>query len=155
MPLEIEMKALKQMMPFSDSFNKTISLTGIDWHIDHSLKVIVGVCTMLQSSNPEEFKWNFNFTKLLIFTTKTIPRGKAKAPKSVVASEKITSTLLKTEYDNAMKLLQNSKNLPEKSNFKHPYFGLLNRNETLKFLKIHTNHHLKIMVDIKAKSTKS
>jgi hypothetical protein len=150
MLLQTEMDALKTMMPFSNLLNKSISLTGIDWHLDHSLKVIIGVCTALQNSNPQDYKWSFNLTKLLIFTAKTIPRGKVKAPKSVVATEKIAINLLETEYNDAIELLQNVKNLPEKSNFKHPYFGVLKRNETMTFLKIHTKHHLKIMKEIKA-----
>jgi hypothetical protein len=115
-------------------------------------KSIIGVCTALHNSNPQDYKWRFNFTKLLIFTTKTIPRGKVKAPKSVVATQEIDVNLLEKEYNTAIKLLQNVKNLPKKSNFKHPYFGVLNRNETKTFLIIHTKHHLKIMRDIKAQS---
>jgi hypothetical protein len=32
--------------------------------------------------------------------------------------------------------------------FEHPYFGKLRLNKTIKFLEIHTNHHLEIINDI-------
>ncbi len=152
MYLENEMEALKNKIPHYKIINTKVSSTGIDWHLDHSLKVIITVCTALQNSNPEDYTWKFNFTKLLIFTARTIPKGKAKAPKSVIATGAIDDDLLNNEFNDAIKLLKIIKNLPKKSNFKHPIFGILNRNETVKFLKIHTNHHLKIMADIKAKS---
>ncbi|MFN8364825.1 MAG: hypothetical protein U0T78_06125 [Cloacibacterium normanense] len=37
------------------------------------------------------------------------------------------------------------KNLPSQSYIEHPYFGHLDVKQTLKFLKIHTQHHLKIV----------
>ena len=48
--------------------------------------------------------------------------------------------------------LQMIKNLPSQSYIEHPYFGHLDVKQTLKFLKIHTQHHLKIARDILAKS---
>ena len=40
------------------------------------------------------------------------------------------------------------KELHANSNFKHPYFGVLNLKMTKRFLEIHTNHHLKIIKEI-------
>lgn len=37
--------------------------------------------------------------------------------------------------------------------FEHPLFGVLNKKDTMKFLKMHTTHHLKIIQDISKKNS--
>lgn len=152
MVLKKEMDSLNQMISHADKIKKSVSIAGIDWHIDHSLRVISGVCSALQKSDPKDYRWKFNLTKLYIFTRKSIPRGKAKAPKQVVSTEKIEIKNLMEQYRDALKLLISIENISKNSHFKHPYFGVLNLKETERFLIIHTQHHLKIMQDIIAKN---
>jgi hypothetical protein len=40
------------------------------------------------------------------------------------------------------------KDCEENQYFMHPFFGQLNKKQTIKFLAIHTEHHLKIIRDI-------
>ena len=40
--------------------------------------------------------------------------------------------------------------LPSGAHFTHPYFGVLNKSHTTKFLTLHTRHHLSIISDILA-----
>lgn len=134
-----------------DHFNKTnteVSEKGVDWHLDHTLRVINGISGILIESKPEDYKWKFNFYKTAILLKGSIPRGKGKAPKRVVATSEIIKTDVVNQIEIAKNLLPQLKKLPKKSNFNHPYFGMLNLKETQKFLKIHTNHHLKIINDI-------
>ena len=39
-------------------------------------------------------------------------------------------------------------NISKDHYFEHPFFGKIKRKETIRFLEIHTNHHLKIIDDI-------
>lgn len=148
MILNKEILELEDRISDADQVNLSISEKGVDWHIDHSLRVINAVCHALKKSVPEDYKWSFNYIRSYIFLIGYIPRGKGRAPKSVVAQGEIHLNDLREQMDKAKVLLKELEDLPANSHFPHPYFGLLNRNMTIKFLRIHTRHHLKIIKDI-------
>ncbi len=131
-----------------ETVNLNISKSTIGWQIDHSLRVINGVISMLKKSNPEDYKWKFNFPRTIVFFVNRIPRGKAKAPKTVQSKGNIDKNDLINQIETAKILILDLDKLHKKSNFKHPYFDVLNLKQTIKFLNIHTNHHLKIINDI-------
>jgi len=145
-----EIVELEKMIAHSEFCATQVSAKSIDWHIDHSLKVIIKISNALKNSDPLTFQWKFNLVRYIVFLTKYIPRGKGKAPKVVLPPNKILKEDLLLQIDKTYQNLNEFENLPANSNFKHPYFGLLNLKMTKKFLKIHTNHHLKIIRDIKA-----
>ena len=113
--------------------------------------VINGIITQVKNSNPEQYKWKFNWKRLYIQTINKIPRGKGKAPKVVQPTEIASKEILTTKLEAAKKNIQELEKLHPNSYFAHPYFGKLNLKTTLWFLKLHTNHHLKIINDIKNK----
>jgi hypothetical protein len=148
-----KIKELESYIPDSGKLNNKVSFTAVAWHIDHSLRVIIGSCKMLQKSTPGEYKWRFNFYRLLIFTAGHFPRGVSRAPKTVVSHEEITKKSLTGLLKMATGLLNEILVLPANSNFSHPYFGVLDVKQTIKFINIHTRHHLKIIRDITAGPT--
>lgn len=148
MLLEKNINDLEQKIEHSDKLAANISDKAVDWHIDHSLKVIIAVLNALQNSDPADYKWKFNLIRSYIFTVGSIPRGKGKAPKSVLPKDHIIKENLFLQLEEAKNRIKFIENLPSKSNFKHPYFGILNLKMTTKFLNIHTKHHLKIINDI-------
>jgi hypothetical protein len=83
-----------------------------------------------------------------IFTSGSIPRGVAKAPKILMAVGEIQIEELQDQFIEARKQIDTIKNLHEDCHFDHPYFGLLNLRLATHFFKIHTDHHLKIIKDI-------
>lgn len=148
MKLEQIISTLEQKIAHFDAINLKVSSKGVDWHIDHSLRVIVGIIQTLKKSNPTDYQWKFNAIRTYVLTKGSIPRGKGKAPQSVVNNEKIMIDDVLAQLEKAKTLVSELDTLHQKSNFKHPYFGLLNLRMTKRFLKIHTNHHLKIIEDI-------
>jgi len=129
--------------------NEAVSKSTIGWQIAHVLKVISGVTTTMAQSNPEAYKWQFNFMRTVILTTKKIPRGKAKAPKVVSpVEEDLTEEALLDFIQKSKKSIKSASDLEPNAFFEHPYFGLVNRDKALLFLGIHTEHHLKIIRDI-------
>ena len=125
-----------------------ISQSSIGWHIDHSLMVINGIINQLKKSNSEQYKWRLNWNRIFIQSINKIPRGKAKAPKVVQPIEPATADLLISKLEIAKNSLVDLETLNANSYFTHPYFGDLNLKNTLWFLNLHTNHHLKIIKDI-------
>lgn len=131
-----------------ETTNLEISKSTVGWQIDHSLRVIIGVISLLKKSNPDDYKWKFNFPRTIVFFVNRIPRGKANAPKNVQCFDEILKQDLINQIEISRTLVLELDKLHKKSNFKHPYFDVLNLEQTVKFLNIHTNHHLNIINDI-------
>jgi len=149
------MKVLQELLnqieshiPNHEKANDKVSQSTIGWQLDHSLLVINGVVSQIKSSNPENYQWKFKWIRTFIQITNKIPRGKVRAPKSVKPIEVATAEELKTKLELARKGIAELENLPPNSYFAHPFFGDLNLKTTIWFLKLHTNHHLKIVKDI-------
>jgi len=146
--LEKEILVLEKAIKVSDKKAVKISSSNVAWHIDHSLKVIQRVCNFLIASKQSDYKWKFNKWRFIIFLKGTIPRGKAKAPRHVRPPENITIDDLKNQLKKVKQLLNTIKRLPPKSNFDHHIFGKLHLKKAIRFLEIHTKHHIKIINDI-------
>ena len=140
---------LESKIIFYDRTNHSISGESVGWHIEHSLKTIDQIIIATKNSNPESYKWKFNFYRLLILDIlNKIPRGKAKAPKIVRPEGTINPELLQVSLQKVKENIDGWNDLNKNAFFLHPYFGDLNKKPTEKFLALHTNHHLKIIDDI-------
>lgn len=140
---------LASYIPLHTQENSTVSSVTVGWQIAHSLKVVSGVLWSLEQSKPEEYERKFNWTKVVIMTIQRIPRGKGRAPKTVLPTEEeISEQGLQQQITAIQAALKNIDKISEEANFKHPLFGSLKKKETLKFLKIHTQHHVAIIRDM-------
>ncbi|MBL7885708.1 MAG: DUF1569 domain-containing protein [Flavobacterium sp.] len=131
----------------SSNENSTISSVNVAWHIDHSLKVINSVIATLQKSDAK-YRWDFNWKRMYFFLRKSIPRGKARAPKAVQSFEEITIKDIERQLKTARFLIQELETMDKNTNFIHPFIGRLNLKQAILFLEIHTQHHLAIIDDI-------
>ena len=146
--LEILLDQFESRIPLFEKENLAISKSNIGWHIEHSLLTLNGVIKFLTHSNPKDYKWKFNFIRIIVLKTGKIPRGKAKAPQIVVPKDTISKTQLLANLEQTRKLVLELETISKEHYFEHPFFGKLKRNDTIRFLEIHTNHHLKIIEDI-------
>lgn len=146
--LNREFKIIRAHLKDIEKDKLSVSKANVGWHLDHSLKVINSVFGALKSSNPSEYKKEFNALRVLTFAIGYFPRGKAKAPKRVAPPEIILKDDIVSQLDLAIVNLENIDKLDGNQFFTHPLFKQLNKKETVKFLRLHTNHHLKIVKDI-------
>ena len=146
--LKEQIATLEKMIDHLELSATRVSAKGIDWHVDHMLKVIIKVSNTLKNSDPLVYQRKYNLLRSVIFVSGKIPRGKGKAPKSVLPPDVILKEDLFLQIKEAREHLNEMKDLHADSNFKHPYFGVLNLKMSQRFLDIHTNHHLKIIKEI-------
>lgn len=143
--------ALESAIPTHDQLNNSVSLASVGWHIEHSLKAIMLITAAVKRSDPKTYKRKFNFWKAIVYTTNRIPRGRAKAPKAVQPAGEINADKLQKMITDTLIVIKDLPALKKDNYFEHPYFGNLNLRATIKFLNIHTKHHLKIIKDIIAR----
>jgi hypothetical protein len=146
--LKKEFSFIKENLVHIDKEDLKISKGSIGWHLDHSLKVINSVFEGLKTSNPLEYKKEFNKMRFFVFLIGSFPRGKAKSPKRVLPPEIILKKDIESQLDIAITNLKDIDKLDRNQFFTHPLFKQLNKKQTVKFLRLHTNHHLKIVKDI-------
>lgn len=139
---ELEAKISKQ-----ENYNNCISKSNVGWHIEHILLTINMIIVEIQKSNPKNYKWSFKLPRILVFTMNKIPRGRAKSPEVVVPKTYDELTLIEHLKITKFKITE-LENIISDKYFNHPFFGNLKLDKTIKFLKIHTNHHLEIINDI-------
>ncbi len=87
--LEKLLDQLEDKIPFCRELNQEVSPANVGWHIEHSLLTLDEIINFLIQSNPNDYKWKFNFIRIVVLTMKKIPRGKAKSPKVVQPKENI------------------------------------------------------------------
>ncbi len=139
---------LESMVLQRDKVNINVSGVNVGWHIEHTLMVTVLIIDELLKSDPAKYKWRFNLKRLFVFSINKIPRGSAKAPKIVQPLEKRNKERLMKYIEIAKEKISKLSDLKANSHIKHPNLGILNYRQAVKFMSIHTRHHLKIIEDI-------
>ena len=143
-----QVRELEMHIPNYAVLQPTVSAANVGWHVEHSLMVFVTITTALENSDPALYKGKFSINKFLVYALNKIPRGRGKAPKIVQPVGDTNPENILPQVEKATAKIKGMASLQKHHHFPHPYFGSLNLKETIKFLTIHTKHHLNIIDDI-------
>lgn len=146
--LLLQIDQLHSFILLGNQYNNKVSDKGTYWQIDHSLQVLHGVVEALKNSVPKDYQPKFSLTKFIIMNTGYIPRGKGRAPKQTIPENKPSKEELTLHLERVKEEVATLDQLDKNKTFKHPLFGWLNLKDTIKFMGIHTHHHIKIINDI-------
>lgn len=146
--LNDEIIRIEKYIQYSDVQNTNVSQVAVSWHLDHILKTINRITENLETSDPNAYESSFSVPRLMSNTFGFIPRGRAESPQSVRPPEVVKTEDIYNQLEEVRQNLQKIESLDENAFFEHPVFGNLNRDQTRRFLKVHTHHHLKIIRDI-------
>lgn len=119
-------------------------------HILHAAQAVFSTLTGEGKAPPT----GINPTGRILLRLGWLPRGVAKSPKSALPAEAPDAAELAAKL---ARLRAGFRDLGYRTGllasrqllFKHPYFGGLDCRQTLRFLGVHTHHHLKIVRDIR------
>ncbi len=129
--------------------NLAVSKSTVGWQVAHALKVMKGIVYSMEASDPTAYKGKFSLGKVVILATKIIPRGAARAPKMVLPKEEeLTPEFLTQQLQSVRATLAKAAMLPANAYFEHPMFGGMKKKTALRFIEIHSLHHVKIIRDI-------
>ncbi len=151
--IELLLQELETKIPLQNILQTSVSASSIGWHIEHILLTINKIAEAIKTSDADNYTFVFKPLKYIVYLTGKIPRGKAKNPK-VVEPEFFDENTLNVHLQKTKTINLELENIEKNKYFKHPFFGNLKLNDTIKFLEIHTIHHLKIINDIQQAASK-
>lgn len=143
---------LEEQITLHSLSNPEVSQVDVGWHLAHSFKVINQIYAVVKESDPAKYRWLPNPLRVLVWKSGKMKRGAGKAPDSVLPSTHITEDSLRQQLAEARGSIVAFNDLPERGHMRHFAFGTLKRDDALRFVEIHTNHHLQIMLDIVSKA---
>lgn len=139
---------IDQNVPNRDALDVDVSAVDVAWHLDHMLKTINKITDTLEVSDPNDYHKSFSIGRIMSLSTGHIPRGRAQSPKVVRPPDSILTEAILSQINTAKTNVEKLKLLDKASHFEHPYFGQLNKAQAIRFMEVHTEHHLKIVADI-------
>jgi hypothetical protein len=148
MKLKKQLSEIEALIEQEDQLATEVSKAGTYWHLYHMMRVVMGIPQRLHESTPADYVYRFNFSHFYITLRGRIPRGVGKSPKVTTTENPISKAQLHELLEQAKTAVSTLDALPRKAHFKHPYFGVLNKRQSINFMVLHTEHHLKIVREI-------
>lgn len=143
-----QLQKIESLLPKIDVTNDKVSKASVGWHLEHLLLILNSSLKGLTMTDPKDYKPKFSVKKFVFLNFGLIPRGKIRAPKQFFPLETPTTESILKLINLAKERLAATTDLPEKSFITHPFLGDFDKKTTLRFLWLHSNHHLKIVDDI-------
>ena len=136
------------LVDVSERRKDTISAWSVGMHIQHLSLAMIGISKALLTVSSPMPPRQFSIPKFFVMTFGIIPRGKGKAPQVTIPERECSKEELRVSLAAAREGMTAALSVPFDRWFQHPLFGPLTRDETLRFVKIHNKHHLKIIREI-------
>lgn len=137
-----------------DDVHPKVSHWSVGQQIAHCCLVVESVARALQDSVPPAPRAKLTAVRLGVFWTGRIPRGRAKAPRRAHPEPGHSTQELNSRLGEAERNMQAIRSLAPDAWFRHFVFDVLKRDQSLRFLRIHTDHHLRIIAEISRDSKK-
>jgi len=127
-----------------------VSAWSVGMHIHHCCLAMIGICQSLVDSTPPPPRSQWSPITSLVFLSGRIPRGRGKSPDVAVPRQDVSQDELFRLLDRSEQILVEASQLDSGTWYRHFAFDVLDRDKSLKLIRIHNRHHLRIIADITA-----
>jgi DinB superfamily len=144
----LRMRAIVQSPRLLDA-KQSISNWSPAEHIDHSVKVALSIVNRL--TKPEPVERPLSFLGRAVLYCNWIPRGRGRSPAKLHGAREtplVLETALTKLEERLASVSAADVDAARMPVVPHPRFGGLTPQQALRFLAIHTEHHLKIVAEI-------
>lgn len=162
-PVVLELhKELQDFLNIDDEHLQAVAPDVSKWSIAKQLEHVLmandmvtgALKALLNDQLPSATEAKINRIGKAVLTRGAIPRGKAKTPPQFEPSDKPERSKLQTMHDNCTSryeyLGENLDRIQEmNTGFEHPVMGTLSAPVWIRFLHVHTLHHLNILREIR------
>ena len=143
-----QMQEFSRLSPRAEYRNEEVSGWSVGQQIEHVLIAMSGMALALRKERLSKTRKVDNQLKIDVLNSGSFPRGVIQAPE-------ISLPRVFVNHDDLKRLLLKTSNrisglldLSKRSTIDHPILGEMSRDETIRFMVIHNDHHLKIIADI-------
>ncbi len=126
-----------------------VSASSAGWHTEHALLTINRIIEQIKKSTPANYTRSFKPLWIIVRFTNRLPRGRAQSPE-VVMPKTFNEASLHQHLALTQTHIADLNKLSRHQYFTHPFFGDLKLPKAIRFMEIHTHHHLKIIEEILA-----
>ena len=151
--VDFRLEAFRNCIPKADLCVPAVSKWSVGMHVHHCCLAMIGICQALSASPPPPPRSRFSLIPALVFLSGRIPRGRGRSPDVVVPTQDVSPAELLALLEESERKLNDVQQLDAGTWFKHFVFGVLDRDKTIRFIRIHNGHHLRIISDIMAAQT--
>jgi len=125
-----------------------VSGWSVGMHVHHCILSMTNICDLLLASDPAKARGRPTSIGSILLFLGRIPRGRAQTPRVAAPSPDVPADELLACLDQVEARLRSVQELPRAAWFRHFAFGVLDRDRALRFIRIHNDHHLRIVADI-------
>jgi len=150
--IKAQIDEFRGFVPQRDVASADVSAWSVGMHVHHcglAMRAIAG--SLIECDEPLPSR-RLGPRAALILRMGRLPRGVAKAPDIAMPSKDVDARVLQETLDTSEALLDQLPPVGERSWFRHFALGVLVKRDAVRFMSIHSAHHLKIVTDILSSS---
>lgn len=141
---------LAQLVPHAAVRAPGRSSWTVGQHVEHCVLATLAISRLVRESSPPVPPVGFAWRRRILLATGRIPRGRARAPEAVVPTEELDPDRLGERVAEAVDAVAALRAAAPDGWFRHFVLGPMDRDTSLRFVRIHNRHHERIAREVLA-----